>query len=132
LSTIDETLQQPHAYELMFALRFLDAVADSDSRAQPLIGRLSKLVRTHGPTPVHGGADDEVLHLLDFTPYADGPLRAAFPADAVAADMSRLAAQQQADGGWTVDYTVCSPAALLEWRGYATFQSLRILRGGGL
>jgi hypothetical protein len=132
LRTIDETLPQPHAYELMFALRFLDAVADSDPRAQPLIERFSKLVRTDGPTPVHGGADDEVLHLLDFTHYSDGPLRSAFPTDAVVADMSRLAAGQQADGGWTVDYAVYSPAAVLEWRGYATLESLRILLGGAL
>jgi hypothetical protein len=132
LSTIDATLQQPHAYELMLALRCLDAVADFDSRAAPLIERFAQLVSAHGPTPVHGGADGEVLHLLDFAPYADGPLRSAFPADAVAADMSRLAADQQSDGGWTVDYSVCSPAAVLEWRGYATFQSVRILLGGAL
>jgi hypothetical protein len=131
LATIAQNRQDPHAYELMFALRLLDAVADHDPGARPLLDRLAKLVPADGPTPVPGGADGEVLHLLDFTPYAEGPLRAAFPADAVEADMRRLAAQQQADGGWTVDYTMYSPAALLEWRGYATLQSLRILREMG-
>ncbi len=132
LTTIGETLQKPQAYELMFVLRFLDAVADHDPRALPLINRFAKLVRTDGPTPVHGGADDEVLNLLDFTPYADTRLRSAFPADCIAADMRRLAAQQQPDGGWTVDYPLHSPAAVLDWRGYATVQSLRVLQGGPL
>ena len=132
LSTIGETLQNPHAYELMFAMRFLDAAADLDPRALPLIERFAKLVHTDRPIPVHGGAEDEVLHLLDFTPYADAPLRRTFPADAIAVDMRRLAAQQQPDGGWSVDYTLYSPAAVLDWRGYATLQSLRILRGGTL
>ena len=132
LTTIAETLQKPQAYELMFVMRFLDAVADHDPRALPLIEHFAKLVRTDRPTPVQGGAEDEVLHLLDFTPYADAPLRSAFPAAAIAADMRRLAAQQQPDGGWTVDYTLYSPAAVLDWRGYATLQSLRILGGGTL
>jgi hypothetical protein len=116
----------------MFVMRFLDAIADHDPQALPLIEHFAKLVRTDRPTPVHGGADNEVLHLLDFTPYADAPLRSIFPAGAIAADMQRLAAQQQPDGGWTVDYTLYSPAAVLDWRGYATLQSLRILRGGTL
>jgi hypothetical protein len=130
LTSIEETSQSPHAYELMFLLRFLDVVADRDPRAAPLLERFTKLVRTDGPTPVSGGADGEVLHPLDFTPYAGGPLRSAFPARAVAADLRRLAAKQQPDGGWTVDFPSYSPGAALEWRGYATLQSLRILRGG--
>ncbi len=132
LTTIAQTRRDPHAYELMFVMRFLDAIADHDPQALPLIEHFAKLVHTDRPTPVHGGADNEVLHLLDFTPYADAPLRSTFPAGAIAADMQRLAAQQQPDGGWTVDYTLYSQAAVLDWRGYATLQSLRILRGGTL
>ncbi len=132
LTTIAQTPRNPQAYELMFVMRFLDAVAYHDPQALPLIDQLAKLVRTDGPTPVQGGAADEVLHLLDFTPYAQAPLRSAFPAAAIAADMRRLAAQQQPDGGWTVDYTLYSPAAVLDWRGYATIQSLRTLRDGTL
>jgi hypothetical protein len=43
------------------------------------------------------GAEDEVLHLLDFTPYADAPSRASFTNDAIAADLDRVACQQQPD-----------------------------------
>jgi len=128
LDAIDRIVDTPHAYELMFAMRFLDAVADQVPRARPLADRLTRYVTSDGPTPVTGGAEGEALHVLDFTPYADAPSRASFTKAAVAADLDRLARQQQTDGGWTVDYTLYSPAAALEWRGYATVQAVAILR----
>ena len=132
LDAIDRTVETPHAYELMFVMRFLDAVAEHAPRARPLVDRLTRYVTSNGPTPVTGGAEDEVLHLLDFTPYADAPSRASFTKDAIAADLDRLAGQQQPDGGWTVDYTLYSPAAALEWRGYATVQAVAVLRSTAL
>jgi hypothetical protein len=81
---------------------------------------------------VTGGAEGEVLHLLDFTPYSDAPSRAVFPAGAVAADRDRLASQQQPDGGWEVTFASFSPAGALEWRGYTTVQSVTVLRNGRL
>jgi hypothetical protein len=35
--------------------------------------------------------------------------------------------QRQDDGGWPVDFESYSPAAALEWRGYATVQAVSIL-----
>jgi hypothetical protein len=129
LDAIDRIETAPHAYELMFAMLFLDAVADRVTRAHPLIDRLSRYVVSDGPTPVAGGAEGEALHPLDFTPYADAPSRASFTTDTIEADLDRLANQQQPDGGWTVDYTTYSPAAALEWRGFATIQAIATLRG---
>jgi hypothetical protein len=132
LTTIEELPPQPQAYQLMFGLRLLDAVAEREPRALPLLRRCAALVRLDGPTLVHGGAPGEALHLLDFAPYAGTPLRRVFPAGAVAAGLDRLAGQQRPDGGWAVDFPVYSPAAALDWRGYATVQSVRVLRGAGL
>ena len=42
-----------------------------------------------------------------------------------------LAALQQDDGGWTVDYMRISPAGSLDWRGYATVRAVEILRQNG-
>lgn len=120
-----------HPYELMFALRFLDAAAANDERAEHLAGHLTSRVGD-GPVPIPGGADGEALQLLDFTPYRDAPSRAHFSEAAIASDLERLAAGQQPDGGWTVDFPTFSPAAALEWRGYATVQSVGILRGARL
>jgi hypothetical protein len=132
LTAIDRIVEAPPAHELLFAIRFLDAVSHSVPRALPLLDRLTRYVPRDTPTPVSGGAEGEVLHLLDFTPYADAPSRGAFGHDAIAADMDRLTNDQQLDGGWAVNFTPYSSAAALEWRGYATVQAVAVLRGGVL
>ncbi|BEL03237.1 hypothetical protein Q0Z83_014280 [Actinoplanes sichuanensis] len=123
LSVIDGLSGAPSAYELMFVMRFLDAVPEPGR----LLERVAAMVRTDGPTPV-GGTVGEVLHPLDFTPDAARASRALFSKEAIAADLDRLAAGQQPDGGWAVDFPAYSPAAAIEWRGYATVGSVRILR----
>lgn len=131
LDVIDRMVEAPNTYELLFAMRFLDAVGDHVPEARPLIDRLIRHVNSDGPTPVTG-TEGEVMYLLDFTPYADAPSRASFTKDAVAADLDRLAGRQQPDGGWTVTFPPYSPASALEWRGYATVQAIAVLRGAGL
>lgn len=129
LDTIDAIDRAPNAYELMFCLQFLDVVADRVREARPLLQRLIAFVRSDGPTPVEGGTEDEVLHPLDFSPYADARSRASFAPGVVEAEIQRIASGQQADGGWTVDFATYSPAAALAWRGYATLQAVATLRG---
>ncbi|MBM2614820.1 hypothetical protein JIG36_04520 [Actinoplanes sp. LDG1-06] len=128
LDAITRMPAEPAAHELMFTMHFLDAVATTDPRAVPLLEKATQLVRADGPTPVIGGAEGEVLYPLDFTPHPDAPSRAWFDRNAIAADHERLAAGQQADGGWAVTFTAFSPAAALEWRGYATVQAVATLR----
>jgi hypothetical protein len=132
LDAIDRIDEAPHAVELLFVMRFLDTVGDHTPRARQLLDRLARFVVSDGPTPVTGGAADEVLYLLDFAPYAQAPSRTLFAENAIAEDLDRLAGQQQPDGGWTVSFTSYSPAAALEWRGYATVQAVAVLRGATL
>jgi hypothetical protein len=47
------------------------------------------------------------------------------------ADLDRLAASQQEDGGWRVDFASFSPAAELEWQGYETVRAVSVLRANG-
>ena len=130
LDVIERTVEAPSAYELMFAMRFLDVVAPHTPRARPLLDRFAGFVNVAGPTPVAGGAGGEVLYPLDFTPDPDAPSRGLFSPEAVATDLRRLAGQQQPDGGWNITFTAFSPAAALEWRGYATVQAVLVLRSG--
>jgi len=132
LDAIERIVDAPPAMELMFVMRFLDAVAEHAPRARPLVDRLADHVNSDGPTPVVGGAADEVLHLVDFTPHPDAHSRASFTEDVIAADLERLAGQQQSDGGWTITFRPYCPAAALEWRGYATVQAIAVLRGTAL
>lgn len=78
-----------------------------------------------------GGAEGETLHLLDFAPEPGRPVRDLVDEAAVSADLDRLENGQQADGGWTVDFTSYSEAATLEWRGYATVSAVATLRANG-
>ncbi|HYF25018.1 MAG TPA: hypothetical protein VD931_04695 [Baekduia sp.] len=118
-------------YELRNALQFLDAVAGSLPGAEDHLERLAAFVPASWERPVQGGVEGERLLPLDFAPLPGGPLRALVPADVIARDLDRLAAGQRADGGWEVDFAPGSPAAELEWRGYATVHALRVLRANG-
>lgn len=117
--------------ELLGALWVLDALADTDPRAARELERLAALVPPSGTLPVPGGAADEALRPLDFSPLPERPLRALLDARAIEADLDRVAAEQQPDGGWRVDWVERSPAGGLEWRGWATVRAIRILSAHG-
>jgi hypothetical protein len=131
LTAIDSIDRAPFAYALAFSIAFLDAVHGSRPEAADLLRRLGEYVPADGRIRVHGGTEEEALHPLDIAPYPDRPARDLFSDEVVAADLDRLAAQQQDDGGWTVDYQKISPAGALDWRGYATVRAIDILRRNG-
>lgn len=123
LAAIDALEQAPAAYELAFAVRFLDAANEGDRLA-----RLGEYVPRDGRLAVTGGLADEALRPVDLAPEPGRPARRLLDEDAIAADLDRLAAEQEEDGGWSVDFQSYSPAAALDWRGYATVRALSILR----
>lgn len=118
--------------ELRFALWLLDAIADDRPDAAGELDRLTAIIPPSGFLPVPGGLADEKLRPLDFTPLPGRPLRDRFAPDAVTADVERLAAEQQPDGGWTVDFASASPGGEREWRSYITVWAVRVLRAHGL
>ncbi|NJP94450.1 hypothetical protein HCN51_34270 [Nonomuraea sp. FMUSA5-5] len=132
LDAIQAMEEPPHAYVLLFAVRFLDALYDDHPRAADLLKRLGARIPGDGRVPVEGGTENETLRPLDFAPFPGRPVRDLFEPSVIAADLVRLAGEQQDDGGWTVDYARISPAGSLEWRGAATVSAVRILRANGL
>jgi hypothetical protein len=132
LAAIDALEAAPAAYELAFAVRFLDAVHDRDGAVPGLLARLGEYVPSDGRLRVVGGLADEALRPLDLAPEPGRPARSLLDEDAVATDLERLAAEQSEDGGWSVDFQSYSPAAALEWRGYATVRALSVLRDNGI
>jgi hypothetical protein len=116
------------AYELRFALQFLDAVADVHAGGRAELERLAAHLPPSWELPVGGGLADEKLHPLEFSPRLHGALRELAPADAIAQDLDRLERGQRDDGGWAIDFECGSPAAALEWRGYMTVLALSTLR----
>jgi hypothetical protein len=132
LEALDGLEQPPSAYSLSFAIQLLDAVYERDSAAPELLARLAEHVPDDGRLPVTGGLPDEALRPLDLAPEPGRPARELLSDTVVAADLERLAGDQREDGGWTVDFESYSPAAALEWRGYATVRALSLLRRNGL
>lgn len=132
LDAIRDLEAAPHAIALTFAVQFLDAAHATHPEAAGLLERLRRFIPADGIVHVEGGADDEKLRPLDFSPTPDQPSRALFSADVIDAELRRLADQQQDDGGWTVDFGSYSPAAALEWRGYMTVGVLSTLRRNGM
>ncbi|WP_448624871.1 hypothetical protein [Geodermatophilus sp. URMC 64] len=124
--------EAPHAYELLFAVRFADAAAGAVPEADELLEVLGAFVPPDGAVPVAGGSPGEALHPLDLSPEPDAPSRRLFRAGVVEADLARLAGAQQPDGGWRVDFASYSPAAAVEWRGYATVGAVSVLRRNGV
>jgi hypothetical protein len=127
-----EALDEPFAYVLAFSVRLLDAVHDTrQEQADTLLRDLGAFVPADGKVRVRGGTENEMLHPLDLAPDPHRPARALFADDVIAADLERLAALQQEDGGWIVDFLEISPAGALDWRGYATVSAIDILRRNG-
>ncbi len=133
LTAVERLPDQPPAYELNFALQLLDVVADKLPAAAELLSRLGqRLVPADGVLPVAGGTPGEALRPLDIAPWPDRPIRQLLRPGVVDSELARLAGEQQPDGGWRVDYQSYSPAARLEWRGYATVRAVAILRANGV
>lgn len=129
LTAIDSIDRPPFAYVLAFSIRFLEALHQSrPEQSTAALDRLRQFVPGDGNLRVSGGTDDESLHPLDIAPFPDSPARALFSDEVIRGDLERLAALQQTDGGWVVDYLKISPAGSLDWRGHATVRALDILR----
>jgi hypothetical protein len=122
----------PHAIALSFAVGFLDAAYETHAEAAPLLDKLAEFVPADGLAAVAGGTDGETLRPLDFAPLPGRPARRLFSAEVVADDLRRVVDGQQEDGGWRVDFDSYSPAAALEWRGYATVAAVSLLRANGV
>jgi hypothetical protein len=119
IAALDAT---PHAIAFLFILQFLEATGDEAE-----LERLGAFLPPSGELPVAGGLADETIRPLDISPRPGGPLRALFDPAVIEADLDRLAGEQREDGGWDVDFRAYSPAAELEWRGYATVKALATL-----
>ncbi len=114
--------EKPFAIEYSYILQLLDALGDTAE-----LRRLAQWLPDDGLLPVDGGAEGESLRALDVTPWPDRPIRSLFRPAVIAAELARLDAEQGDDGGWSVDFDSYSPAAALEWRGYATVRAVAVL-----
>jgi hypothetical protein len=111
-----------HAYEIKFALEFLDAVPEPD-RATAALEPLRPLIPRDRGLPVSGGVEGEELPLHVLTPRP-GRSRALFDAGAVERALDAHGAAQRDDGGWDFDWLRWNPAVAWEWRGRLTVDAV--------
>jgi hypothetical protein len=118
-------LDDPGAYELYGAVRFLEAAPDRE-RARAGLERVAPAIVD--VVTLDPDAPGEVHGPLGFAPHPDSPARALFDDATIAAHLDHLAAGQREDGGWTFNFPAWSPAAEADWRGAVTVDALHTLR----
>jgi hypothetical protein len=123
-------LSELQPYEMFGVLRFLECVPDRD-RARRAFGRVGPMLLEQEIVELDPDAPGEVHGPLSFAPRPDSIARPLFGAAVIDAHLDKLAAGQQADGGWTFTWLQWSPAATLEWRGVVTVEALTVLRANG-
>lgn len=127
LSVVRTLTTAPPPMELAMVVRLLDAIPESGT-ADAHLDRLRQYVPRDGLLHVDGGAEEEYMRPLDFSPRPDRPARQLIDPKAVQDDLRRLAREQRPDGGWNVDFDTYSAASALEWRGNLTVGVLTLLR----
>ena len=119
-----DAFDDPGAYDLYGALRFLEAVPDRE-RAQQALGRVEAAIRA--VVTLDPAATGEVHGPLGFAPEPDSLARPLFDSATIRAHLDHLAAGQQEDGGWTFNFPAWSPAQETDWRGSVTVDALDTL-----
>ena len=120
-------LNETSGYEMFGVLRFLQHVPDRD-RAREAFVRVGPLLIERNLVALDPEASGEVHGVLDFAPEPDSLARSLFDDVTVKAHLDHLAQAQRDDGGWTFNWPAWSPAAELDWRGFLTVDTLRVLR----
>ena len=125
-----DALDFTSAYQALFAIGFLDHIADRDRAESALDGIGPRLVES-GLVALDPDAPGEVHMPLDFTPDPRLPSRRLWDDDVIERHLDALAARQQADGGWTFNWKAWAPIVEFEWRGFVTIEALTVLRDYG-
>ncbi|MEU9362341.1 hypothetical protein AB0D35_30215 [Streptomyces sp. NPDC048301] len=136
-----EGLEQSHPYEIEAAVAFLDGVPDR-ARAESAAERLGLLVREQRLVVLDPARRDDIPVAPGYAPgehhfphdYARTPgslARRWFSDGEVRDSLDHLAAEQQDDGGWPVNWRQWAPGTALEGRPIVTLRALRTLRAYG-
>lgn len=118
------------AHDVSEAFIFLEHAPDQ-ARAEAEIARIAGLL----PAQRHYKADPSQagygLTPLRFAPEPGSRFRPLFDDALIERNLDKLAAEQQDDGGWPLDFEPPSQAAVSEWRGIVTLRALKVLRAYG-
>ncbi|MFF5900102.1 hypothetical protein ACFY8O_29810 [Streptomyces argenteolus] len=136
-----DSMARSHPYEIEAAVAFLDGVPDR-ARAESAAERLGQLVRDQrlvvldprhrADYPVSPGYAPGEHHFAHDYARSPGSLARRWFSDAeMERSLDHLAAEQQEDGGWPVNWRQWAPGTALEGRPIVTLKALRTLRAYG-
>ncbi len=117
-------------YDMRAALPFLDFVPDRN-RAEKALERIRPYLFEQKIVALDPTASGEVHTPLDFAPRPESITRQLFSDEVIDTHLDTLVAAQEEDGGWPINWLVWTPAAGLEWRGWATVEALKTLQAYG-
>ncbi|MEA4908466.1 MAG: prenyltransferase/squalene oxidase repeat-containing protein [Anaerolineaceae bacterium] len=118
-------------HDLMPVIDFLEHTPERRDQAQAELERLRAHVARPGVVALDPQAEGYVKYPLDWAPRPDSFLHSLFDEHTLAVHLDALAARQQPDGGWPINWEALSPAAEAEWRGWVTIDALCKLRAYG-
>src|SRR5579875_35447 len=118
------------AHTVKEVLVFLDHVPDrtrADTHAAALAERFEEVAMLQ----LDPDAEGYGVTPLQLAPTPESRWRRLFDDKQIEGHLDRVAAAQEADGGWPITWEPPSPAAVCEWRGVVTLDALRILVANG-
>ncbi|MET8416458.1 hypothetical protein ACWD7C_27425 [Streptomyces sp. NPDC005134] len=136
-----DALEHSHPYEIEAAVAFLDGAPDR-ARAEAAADRLGRLVREQrlavldpeqrAEYPVAAGyAPGEQHFPYDYARTRGSLARRWFTDEELERSLDHLASEQQADGGWPLNWRQWAPGTALEGRPLVTLKALLALRAHG-
>jgi hypothetical protein len=126
---LERPLDEVGGDDAISVLTFLGHVPDRQ-RAETVFAALADRIRTE-LVALEPATPGYVKMPLEFAPHPDRLARRLFGDPTIDAHLDALAAKQQDDGGWPITWEPPSTAAINEWRGFVTIQSLDVLDNYG-
>ena len=118
-------------HDLMPMITFLEYVPDR-FQAERELKRISARITEPGVVTMETYAEGYVKYPLDWAPRPDSFCRRLFSDQVIETHLRALAARQQEDGGWLINWETISPMVSLEWRGIVTLKALQVLQAYGV
>ena len=117
-------------HDVLPIVTFLENAPDRQ-RAQTELERVAKRVAAADVVSYDPNAEGYIKTPLDWAPSPDRYLRCLFSDEVIQTQLEALAAKQQPDGGWSINWSPVSLAVEYEWRGMVTNGALHTLKAYG-
>jgi hypothetical protein len=90
--------------------------------------RIAQRISKPGVVDLDPKAAGYIKTPINWAPTPQSFCRKLFDDATLSRHLSALAAQQQADGGWPINWETTGPGVTLEWRGWSTIVALHTLQ----